>query len=289
MTISGACRKYTSILKERGIADAADEAMILICNILKIDTAEFYARPDRVLNDEEMSVLSAVLDRRLGGEPAAYIINSREFYGIDFYVDERVLVPRPETETLVEAAIEYCRLKPGGRLLIADIGTGSGAVAIALALNLPEALIYAVDISAGALEVAERNVRNYGLQDRIILLQGDLLSPLPQPVDVIAANLPYIAADEVKRLPVEVSGYEPEIALRGGDSGTEVIGRLLVQVQSNLRKDGIVLLEIGQGQEDEIFKMVKRNIPSGEVFQRNDLAGIKRVVIITIPVFDIDE
>jgi release factor glutamine methyltransferase len=288
VTVSGAHHKYTSTFKEKGIADALDEARVLICNILKITSADFYARPDRLLSNEEQSALEALVDRRLKGEPSAYIVNSREFYGIDFYVDSRVLVPRPETEILVEAVLEFSRTR-GGSQVIADVGTGSGAIAVALALNLPGATVYAVDISGAALEVATRNVGRYGLQDRINLLKGDLLAPLPSRADVIVANLPYIAGDEMQSLPVEVSGHEPEVALSGGERGTEVIGRLLAQVKGRINPGGILLLEIGMGQEDEIFKMVKRILPSAGVTLQNDLAGIKRVVKVTIPSFDIDE
>jgi release factor glutamine methyltransferase len=288
VTVSGAHRKYTSTFKEQGIADAADEARVLICNVLKISTAEFFAQPGRLLEDKEQSALAALAERRIKGEPAAYITGCKEFFGIDFNVDSRVLVPRPETELLVEAALEFCRERDGGRV-IADVGTGSGAIAVALALNLPGAFIYAVDISAGALEVAACNIARYGLQDRIKLLQGDLLAPLAVPADVIVANLPYIALDEMRHLPAEVSGHEPEIALSGGERGTEVIGRLLAQAKGRINPGGIVLLEIGIGQEDEIFKMVKRILPSAGVALQTDLAGIKRVVKVTIPAFDIDE
>ena len=289
MTVSGLHRKYTSILLEHGIADAADEARVLICNIIRIKSADFFAQPGRTLNNEEQSALAGLIDRRIKGEPAAYILNSREFFGIDFYVDSRVLVPRPETEILVEEAVKYCKSRGGRRLLIADVGTGSGAIAVALALNVPEAFIYAIDISPGALEVAGQNVRRYGLQERVELLQGDLLAPLPQRVDVIAANLPYIAGHEMKGLPVEVAGFEPEIALQGGINGTEVIGRLLSQVKGLINKEGMVLLEIGMGQEDEIFKIVKSCLPAAHISLQNDLAGIERVVKIAILSFDIDE
>lgn len=282
MTVGGAHRKYTSIFLEHGMADAADEARVLICYVLKIKAVDFFAQPDRTLNDGEQSALLALANRRLAGEPAAYIINCREFYGIDFYVDRRVLVPRPETEILVEEALEYCKSKCGGRLSVADVGTGSGAIAVALALNSQDVFIYAIDISFDALVVAGQNVNHFGLKERVRLLQGDLLSTLPEHVDIIVANLPYIAEHELKKLPFEVSGCEPEIALHGGNSGTEVIGRLLAQVKGKINKDGLVLLEIGLGQEDEIFKMVKKMLPTGKIFLKRDLAGVNRIVKIVI-------
>jgi len=276
-------RKYTSLFKQQGIPDAADEARVLICHVLKVDSAGFFAMFDKHLTDAEQSALSALAERRVSGEPSAYIVGHREFYGIDLFVDNRVLIPRPETELLVEEVLEYSRGKNAAPLYIADVGTGSGAIAIALALSLTNAAIFAIDISAAALEVAWRNVCRYGLQGRISLLKGNLLSLLPRPVDVVVANLPYIAEGDLQGLPVEVSCYEPDIALNGGGDGATVINRLLRQVRGKVNPGGIVLLEIGSGQQSKIFKMVKRVLPDSEIVLREDLAGIKRVVKIIVP------
>ena len=289
MTAGEAFRQYTSLFKDHDIADAADEARVLVCYILGISSAWFFAQPDRALTAGEQSALEALVERRLQGEPSAYLTNHREFFGIDLYVDRRVLIPRPETETLVEAALEYALSNSGWALRIVDVGTGSGAIAVALGLNLPEAVIYATDVSQEALEVAARNVLQYGLQDRVSLLQGDLLLPLPGQADLVVANLPYIAAGELPGLQVEVQRYEPGIALDGGESGTALIARLLGQVRGRVRPGGAVLLEIGQGQEVEVFNLVKSILPGCSVSALKDLAGIKRVAKIGISTFDIDE
>ena len=289
MIVKSAFCKYTSLFRQHGIPDASAEARVLICHVLKVNCAGFFAMLDRHLTDSEQSIISSLAERRIRGEPSAYIVSRKEFYGIDLFVDNRVLIPRPETELLVEEVLEYCRGRKGRPLYIADVGTGSGAMAIALALNIDSASIFAIDISAAALEVALQNVSHYRLQERVSLLKGNLLSILPQSVNVVVANLPYVAERDMQGLPVEVSLYEPGIALSGGRDGTAVINQLLKQVKGKVSPGGIVLLEIGMGQEDKIFKMAKRIAPDYEIVLREDLAGIKRVLKIIIPAFDIDD
>ena len=289
MTVDAIFRKYISLFQQYGIADASDEARVLICHALNINSADFFAIPDMTLTDDEQSAVSALIERRLKGEPSAYIVGHKEFYGIDFYVDSRVLIPRPETEILVEELLAYSRRKAKQPLFIADVGTGSGAIAIALALNLATASVFAIDISAAALEVARCNVGRYGLERRVSLLQGDLLSPLAHPIDAVVANLPYVAERDLRALPLEISRYEPGIALNGGEEGTAMIDRLLKQVNGKVNRGGIVLLEISPGQEDKISKVVERIVPDAEIVLRDDLAGRKRVLEITSKDFDIDE
>ena len=289
MIVQSAFYNYASLFKQHGIPDAADEARVLICHVLKISTADFFAMPGRCLTDAEQFALSVLAERCLDGEPMAYVTGYKEFYGIDLYVDSRVLLPRPETETLVEEALKYSKGKTGRHLDIADVGTGSGAIAIALALNLTNAFVFAIDISATALEVAQSNVWQYGLEKRVKLLNGDLLLPLPQPVDVLVANLPYIAENELRGLPEEILRYEPIVALNGGVEGTAVINRLLGQVEGKIKPGGIILLEIGLGQEEQISEVAKGILQGSKISLCDDLAGIKRVVKIIAPIFDMDK
>lgn len=282
MTIYEAYNKFSLTLTEHGRIDAPDEARVLICHLLKIDSAEFFAASNRELSSEEQFKLEQLLRRRMGGEPAAYIMNCKEFFGFELFVDGRVLVPRPETEVLVEEALKIGRSFGQRHITIADIGTGSGAIAVALALNLPSASIYAIDISPGSLEVARLNINRYGMEDRITLLQGDLLGPLPQPVDMIVGNLPYIPEAQVPSLQVEISEYEPRLALEGGCEGTELIERLLGQVRSHINENGVILLEFGIHQENVILNIVKKYLPGSEVSFKDDLAGIKRIINILI-------
>ena len=279
MTAGEALRKYTSILQQAGIEEAADEVMVLLCHVLRLGKAEIFAQPERTLSGSELTLLDGLTARRLRHEPSAYITGHREFFGIDLFVDPRVLIPRPETETLVGAAIEFGRSWVAlnqRRMLAADIGTGSGAIAIALAVEIPDSLVYAVDISAGALDVATFNVRRHGFDDRIILMQGNLLEPIDQKLDLIVANLPYIRGGELEGLQPEVYLHEPVAALDGGDRGTDVIEAMLSRVPGKMAPGGALFLEIGAGQEEWLTPIVRDMLPGSDVTLVKDLAGIDR-------------
>ncbi len=191
MTLGEKLREACQALKTRGIPDPSLEAQILLAHALGLSRAQLLAWPERSLSPAELEGAKGILDRRLKREPTAYILNRKEFYGRDFYVDRRVLIPRPETELLVERALAVAR-GLGGEVMIAEVGTGSGAVAISLALELPRARLFALDISPEALEVAGINSQKYGVEGQVRLIQGDMLSPLPGPVHIVVANLPYV-------------------------------------------------------------------------------------------------
>ena len=231
-----------SILADNDIEDASLEGELLLRHVLEISRTQLYLDLDHELNPANEEVLHRLLERRLQGEPSAYIIGHREFYGLDFYVDHSVLIPRPESELLVEKAINLAQNR--AITTIADIGTGCGAIAISLAINLPAAKIYATDISASALEVSRSNCQKHGVVDRICLLPGDMLDPLPEPVDLIIANLPYVRESELPR--AGPLSFEPVLALNGGPGGIARIKRLCFQVGEKLRPGGCLLLEIGQ-------------------------------------------
>jgi len=279
VTAGEALRKYTSILQQAGIEEAADEATVLLCHVLRLGKAEIFVQPERALSGGELTLLDGLTARRLRHEPSAYITGHREFFGIDLFVDPRVLIPRPETETLVEAAIEFGRswvARNQRRMLAADIGTGSGAIAIALAVHIPEALVYAVDISPGALDVAIFIVHRHGLDDQIILVQGNLLEPIDQKMDLIVANLPYIRGGELAGLQPEVYLHEPMVALDGGDRGTDVIEAMLSRVPGKMAPGGALYLEIGAGQDERLTPIVRDILPGSDVTLVKDLAGIDR-------------
>jgi len=187
-----------------------------------------------------------------------------------------VLIPRPETELLVEKAIEISQR----RAVVADVGTGSGAIAVSLAVHLPQVLVYATDASPGALEVAARNCRRHGVEDRVHLLQGHLLEPLPEPVDLIAANLPYVSRAELAQLPPEINCYEPREALDGGPDGLDHIRRLLAQAGEHLKPGGVVLLEIGATQGQAVIALAQRHLSVARVEIVVDYAGLDRVVVV---------
>ena len=261
-------------LSRQDIEDSGFEAELLMRQALGVSRVELYQDLNRELSPEEEADFERLVGRRLSGEPAAYITGHREFFGLDFYVDSRVLIPRPETELLVETALRLARERPTA--IIADIGTGSGAIAVSLALNLPQARVFATDVSALALEVARFNCQKHGILDRVCLLAGDLLSPLPEPVDLIAANLPYVGAEEVSRR--RLASFEPEVALAGGCDGLGKIRELCANLADKLCPGGSLLLEIGIGQSRAVAGLLYSLFPAARVEITPDLGGIDRVV-----------
>jgi release factor glutamine methyltransferase len=261
-------------LADNGVEDASLEGELLLRHVLGVSRTQLYVDLDHELSPTYEGIFRNLIERRLQGEPSAYILGHREFYGLDFHVDHGVLIPRSESELLVERAISLAQNRL--EYTIADIGTGCGAIAISLALNLPEAKIYASDISATALEVARLNCQKHGVVDRIHLLQGDLLDPLPESVDLIIANLPYVREADLPR--TGPLSFEPILALNGGPDGIAGINRLCFQVGEKLRPGGCLLLEIGQGQKGAVAALLGRAFPSAQIEIASDFGGIERVV-----------
>jgi release factor glutamine methyltransferase len=282
VTIAEAISAATRVLEAAGIEDARIEAELLLRHALGVDRAALYARLDEALPDNVAACHEALLGRRLDREPSAHILGEREFYGLAFKVTPDVLVPRPETELLVETAIELA--KPRSRIrrgpIIADVGTGSGAITVALALNVPRSSLYAIDYSREALEVAEANAKAHGVADRVMCLRGDLLSPLPEYVDVIVANLPYVTTAELETLAPEVRDHEPRLALDGGADGLGLIRRLLDEAPRYLRPNGAVCIEIGAAQGTAAISAARAAFPDAAIELRRDFAGRDRVVVV---------
>ncbi len=263
-------------LTAAGIPDAHLEAELLLRRATNTGRAAFLALPDIDITDEQQALFRELLTRRLNREPAAYILGHREFYGLDFKVDPRVLIPRPETELLVDEALAWCRGRDAATL--ADIGTGCGAVAISLSVNNPGATVYATDVSDGALEVAATNCRTHGVASRVKLLRGDLLTPLLGPVDLIVANLPYVTEAEMTALLLEINRYEPRVALAGGADGLELVNRLCDAAPEYLKPHACLLLEMAPAQTAAVAARLRRIFPAAEVSVLQDLAGLARVV-----------
>lgn len=279
MTLAQALSEASRMLSNHGMDSPSLISELLLRHVLKINQVLLYLDLNKILTQEQETSFFKLIERSLKGEPAAYIIGLREFYGLDFYVDPRVLIPRPETELLVDVALDIA--KKHDISVIADIGTGCGAIAICLALKLPEDKIYAIDISASALEVASININKYGLERRICLLHGDLLEPLPDPVDLIIANLPYVKTEEI--VPGSPISFEPRLALDGGRDGLDIIRKLLNQVSRKLRPGGHLLIEIGVGQAEAITNLIHSLYPSARVEIKKDLSRIERVVLFNMP------
>ena len=280
MILSEALQSATQTLLKARIADAFIEAELLLGHVLRMSKTQLHTKPEMGLSSAETEHLGHLVQRRLNHEPSAYILGHCQFYGIDLYVDYHTLIPRPETELLVEKAVELAHhiSHPERQITIADIGTGCGAIAISLALALPQAKIYATDISASALQVAEINCRRHAVTGQVEFLQGNLLEPLPQPVDMIVANLPYIRTCEFEALSPEIINFEPPIALAGGKNGLDKIRQMLEQMPGKLDYGACFLLEIGQGQGEIATSVVNSYFSQASIELISDLCGIDRVV-----------
>ncbi|MDO8692355.1 MAG: HemK/PrmC family methyltransferase [Dehalococcoidia bacterium] len=333
-------------LTEQGLEEAHLEAEVLLMRLVGISRAHLHSHLDGPISEEDEAAYQSWIDRRAAREPLAYITGVREFFGLDFYVDRRVLIPRPETELLVEECLRILgrgrtgpsaptgdgrpsvpigdgrpsaptgdgrpsaptgdgrpsaptgdgrrsaptgdgrpSARTGDRLsspVLADIGAGSGAIAVVLACRLPDARIYATDVSTDALEVARLNCLRHGVQERVELRPGDLLEPVKEPVDIILANLPYIPDSVLPTLAPEVSVHEPRLALAGGADGLDLVRRLLAQAPGRLRPGGRLLLEIGSGQGARAARAAADALPDSSIRIMRDLAGLERVLVIEL-------
>lgn len=276
-TIGTTLHAATTRLRQASTTPRLD-AEILLAHILGVSRAGLLTRLAEPVPHSAQARFEELIERRQTLVPIAYLTHEREFYGLALYVDERVLVPRPETELLVELALELARHHPHfPRLNIADIGTGSGAIAIAVAATLPEAQVTAVDLSANALEVARINIERHGLAERIRLIQGDGLQPLTEPIDLLLSNPPYTILQEVDE---NVRLHEPHLALDGGIDGLDLIRVLLADAPRHL-KSGTLLVEIGAWQGAAVRALAEQAFPGAQVKVHRDLAGLDRVLDVT--------
>ena len=227
-----------------------------------------------------------LIERRASGEPSAYITGHKEFYGLDFKVDPRALIPRPETELLVELGLDFASQRTsGGTILnIVDVGTGCGVIAVALAVHLPKATITATDLFPEALELAAENVARHHAEDRVTLLHGDLLAPVSRPIDILVSNPPYIPSPEIPNLAREITNHEPGLALDGGPDGMAVIERLVQQTKDKLSPSGAMFIEIGWDQGRRALAHARHLWPDFKASITPDLAGLDRVLTIRSPV-----
>ena len=281
--IRQALQEATQALSNEGVDSPRLDAELLLADTVAANRAWLLAHPDRRLTPKELTRFRDLVARRAAREPLAYILGHREFFGLDLLVDARVLVPRPETELLVERALAWLRQRHRPKAArIADVGAGSGAIAVALAVHLPTAVVYALDASPGPLAVTGENARRHGVEARVHCLQGDLLAPLPVVVDLVAANLPYVATHEWSGLAPEIREHEPRAALDGGTDGLEIIGRLLRTAGAHLAKEGAIVVEIGAGQGAAATALAKEQFPGALVELQRDYAGLDRLAVIVI-------
>ncbi len=277
MSVKEALRKAIETLTLHRFEEAPLEAEVLLRHLLGIGRVELHLRLGDSLPPEQTAELDRLIRRRLSHEPIAYITGHKEFFGLEFRVNANTLIPRPETELLVEKALELAGSHTSPT--IADVGTGCGAIAIALAVHLPQAEVYAVDISAAALEVAALNCERHQVTGRVHLLQGDLLQPITG-LDFILANLPYVSDRQMQGLSDEVRLFEPARALSGGPDGLRQISRLLAQARDKLHPGGAILLEISTEQRTDVAALAGRHLPGANVKVLPDLSGHDRAIVI---------
>jgi release factor glutamine methyltransferase len=285
-TVGQALKNINKLFKNNGIINSERETEILLSYSLEMSRSEIYLNPNKVLKDIEKKQLEKKIKKRIDKMPLQYITKHQEFMGMDFLVEKGVLIPRPETEILVEEVIKKLKnYKYSNNLRVVDLGTGTGVIAISIAKFIKDIIIYATDISKKSLQTALKNAQRHYCKDKIIFLQGDLFEPFigrieKDSLDGIISNPPYINSHDFKLLPPEIKDKEPKIALFGGIDGLDYYRKIIRKSPQYLKKNGFIALEIGLNQYQKIEEMVLKN----ENYKQNveiikDYSGIERVVI----------
>lgn len=284
-SIAQAILEGANKLRKAGVPDERREAGSLLMYVLDCDRGYILTHAEDLLSDEQAGKFIDSLDERASGKPLQYITGRQEFFGLEFEVNSDVLIPRPETELLVEAALSL--ISQNEEPFICDVGTGSGCIVVSLLNKLPDASAVALDISAAALKVAERNATRHGVRDRLSLVTSDCfagLGPASDPgFDLIVSNPPYVAEREIEGLQREVRDFEPRAALVSGEDGLTVIRRLLLESRDYLKSGGFLIFEIGFDQHDAVRQLIDEN--SWKLLEiYDDLQGIPRTVALMKPV-----
>lgn len=285
-TILEILRWTTGHFQEKGVAEPRTSAEVLLAHALGISRLDLYLRHDQPLTPEELARFKTLVLRRRAGEPVAYITGHREFWSLDFKVTPAVLIPRPETETLVASILEVLKSENGKRKTengidwALEVGVGSGAIIIALARELPEMRWLGVDISGPALAVARENAARHGVADRIHFLRGNLLAPLqPGPrLQLLVANLPYVPRPVWEELPKDIKEFEPQEALLGGVDGLDLIKPLVQAAPGVLSPGGWLALEVADGQAPKVAALMAETGAYEQIEKIPDYLGIERVI-----------
>lgn len=283
MTIIEAINKATNDLTAAGVTDARPDAQVLLAHTIRKDRVWLITHRDDILEDADRRDFADAVRRRTRREPLQHIIGNQEFWGLEFKVTPDVLIPRPETEFIIEAALTTAQDR-SSQLRIVDLGTGSGCIATCLAKEFFAAHVIATDASAKALAVARENARNHNVADRIRYLKGDLFDPLKEldirgQIDMIVSNPPYVRAGDLSSLQPEVKDYEPVSALVAGPEGTEIAARIIRRAPEYLKKGGALILEMGMGQAEALTTIVRTTGAYRKPGILKDLAGIDRVIV----------
>ena len=286
MRVRAALRQAREKLQASVVEDPGFESEYLLRHTLGYTREGLLIALDSDISSSDHLRFASIIDRRAAGEPSAYITGHKEFYGLDFKVDSRALVPRPETELLVDLALEFAarHTSRGEDLNTTEVGVGCGAISIALAVHLPGARVVATDISPAALKLANENVSRHRVDDRVTLLEGDLLQPVSGPIDILVSNPPYIPSAQLDALPREIRDHEPRIALDGGPDGMAAIEQLIIQARDKLSPGGAMFVEIGWDLGKLALACSLELWPESEVSISPDLAGLDRVLTLRSPI-----
>ncbi|UCF85949.1 MAG: peptide chain release factor N(5)-glutamine methyltransferase [Desulfobacteraceae bacterium] len=275
----------SDFLKKKGIDSPRLTAEILLAHQLNIDRVTLYLNYDQPLNERELSGYRALIKRRLKREPLQYITGTQEFWSLEFMVNPHALIPRPETELLVEVAIERLKALPelgNNPPNIVDLGAGCGAIAISLAKEIGKIKIWATDISSDALKLARLNAEKHGVTDKITFLRGNLWEPLMDlgvTFDIVLSNPPYIAPGEFDNLSPEVRDYEPRLALDGREGGMHFIEKIIAEAPAFMNPGGWIMLEMSPGQTDKALKLIGKTKVYAEKSRIKDYSHLYRVVM----------
>ena len=273
----------TQFFTDKKVDSPRLSAELIVSSVLSMSRIELYTQFDKIVSKDNLDLLHNLIKRVAQNEPVAYLIGKTEFYSLELDIKEACLIPRPETELLVERAIDFLRGRTG-KQLVCDLCTGCGCIAVAIAKNFSEAHIIATDISSAALETAENNVKKYKLGDRIKLLCGDLFDALiPQidtaKFDLIACNPPYVASEDYEMLAKNVKDYEPKEALYGGSDGLDVYRRIAQKVDEFLKPDSALILEIGYRQGQAVRELLENTGIFSQIIIEKDFSNNDRIVI----------
>ena len=277
LTLDAARRAAATRLREAGVDTPELDARILLGVVLGLDLTALMAARDRKLNDEEAATLATFIRQRCDGWPVARLTGTKEFWGLELKLDAATLVPRPDTETIVEAALRIARSRDEKALLLADIGTGSGAILLALLSELPQAYGVGTDINPAAARTAQQNAARLGLADRACFVVCDYMAALEGGFDLIVSNPPYIASDVIPSLDIEVRAHDPWLALDGGPDGLAAYRRIVPQAVRLLKPSGALVVEVGHDQADQVAVMM-REAGLSQVGIKFDLGRVKRAV-----------
>ena len=284
MTLLEVLNGATACFQEHQIQNPRLNAELLLAHSLNLSRERLYSHLKDPIGEAEKRLSDALIKRRLSGEPLQYILGHQEFWSIDLKVDPRVLIPRPDTEILVEQALTVLsRISLKKPPAVLEIGTGSGAIAIAIAREIKRGFFVATDVSRKALILARQNAREAGVSEKIAWIHGDLFNPFrhlegKEPFDIILSNPPYIVTSEMEQLAREVKDFEPTLALDGGEDGFDFHRRIIFESPGYLQREGWLFLEVGQGQAEGVSGIMERAGRFHPVERSRDLSGIERVV-----------